>query len=166
MATFDASKLSKLDWGGAGAAAVGLIALFLPWYGVSAGIFSASVSGWSTSYGWLGALLIVAAGVYLVLQRSQVNLPKAPAGAAVIVLGASLLGTLIVALRWLTLPSGHYGLAGVTYYSYGPRAGIIITLIVGIVQVVCAYRLFRLSGEAVPWSKPTPPATDPTPPTV
>jgi hypothetical protein len=154
MATFDASKLSKLDWGVIGAGGIGLIALFLPWYGVSAGFYSASVSGWSTSYGWLGAILIIAAGVYLLLQRAQVNLPKLPVGAAVLVLGASLLGTLIVGLRWITLPSGHAGVAGVTYYSYGPRVGIILTLIVGIVQVVCAFALFRASGEAVPWATP------------
>jgi hypothetical protein len=156
MATFDAKKLSQLDWGVAGAGALALISLFLPWYGFSSAFGSFSVSGWSTSYGWLGGLLIVAAGIYLVLQRSEVNLSGMPAGPAVVVLGAASLGTLIVILRWLTLPSGHSGaLSGVAgfSYSYGPRLGIIITLIVGIVQVVCAFMMFRTSGEAVPWAK-------------
>ncbi|MFZ0171921.1 MAG: hypothetical protein WAL04_09600 [Acidimicrobiales bacterium] len=148
MAAFDAKKLSPVDWGVAGAGALALIALFFPWYGVSAGVFSASVSGWSTSYGWLGALLIVAAGAYLVLQRSDVQI-KLPIGPAVVVLGAATLGALIVILRWLTLPSGG-SIGGV--YSYGPRIGIYLTLIAGVVQAGCAFKLFRASGEALPWA--------------
>jgi hypothetical protein len=46
MAKFDRERLSTLDWAVVGAAGVALIALFLPWYGASAGGFSASVSGW------------------------------------------------------------------------------------------------------------------------
>lgn len=156
MATFDAKKLSKLDWGVAGAGGIAFIALFLPWYGYSDSFdnFSVSVDGWSTSYGWFGALLIIAAGVYIVLQRSQVNLPKTPIGPAVVILGASALGTLIVALRWLTVPRASFGLAG----SYGPRVGIIIALLAGIVQAVCAFLLFRTSGEVLPWVKSGSPA--------
>ncbi|MGO8874162.1 MAG: hypothetical protein ACLQNG_00130 [Acidimicrobiales bacterium] len=151
MASFDAKKLSQVDWGVAGAGVLALICLFLPWYGVSAGIFSASVSGWSTSYGWLGALLIVAAGAYLVLQRSQVDLSKVPIGPAVVVLGAGGLGTLIVILRWLTLPSGSGGSA-LGGYSYGPRIGLYLTLLAGLVQVGCAVKLFMASGEPLPWA--------------
>jgi len=153
MAKFDANAISKIDWGVIGAGGIALIALFLPWYGYSSGAFSFSVSGLSTSYGWLGGLLIFAAGVYHLLKRSQVDLSKMPVGPAVVVLGASTLGTLIVALRWLTLPSGHGSVGGVSNYSYsyGPSVGIILTLIVGAVQVFCAFKLFRASGEALPW---------------
>jgi hypothetical protein len=150
MATFDAKKLSRLDWGVAGAGGIALISLFLPWEGATYGIYSASVSGWSTSYGWLGAVLIVAAGVYMVLHRSEVSLSSVPVGPAVVVLGAASLGTLIVILRWLTLPRG--GIAG-TSFNYGPRIGIILTLLAGIVQVVCAVMLFRASGEVLPWKQ-------------
>jgi len=136
-----------------GAGGVSFIALFLPWYGVSAGFFSASVSGWSTSYGWLGALLIIAAGLYLALQRSDVNLSRVPVTPAVFVLGVAALGTLIVVLRWITLPSGHAGVGGVTAYSYGPRVGIFLTIIAGLVQVGAALILFRTSGEKLPWAK-------------
>jgi hypothetical protein len=152
MAKFEAKKLSPVDWGVVGAGGVALIALFLPWYGASAGIYSASVSGWSTSYGWLGALLIVLAGVYVALKRSDVKVPTLPVGAGVLVLGVGGLGTLIVALRWVTLPSGAYGIGNASF-SYGPRAGIIIALLAGVVQVVCAFMLFRASGEAMPWAK-------------
>jgi len=149
MAAFDAKKLSPLDWGVGGAGALAFIALFLPWYGASYLSFSATVSGWSTSYGWLGALLIVAAGAYLVLQRSGVSLGNLKVGPAVIVLGAASLGALIVILRWLTLPSGGAGVYG---YSYGPRIGIYITLVAGVVQAGCAFALFRASGESLPWA--------------
>jgi len=155
MAKFDIKRLSTVDKVLVGAAIVALISLFLPWWGVSAGGFSASVSGFSTSYGWLGALLIVAAGVYLVLQRSEVDLGKMPVTPAVVVLGAAALGTLIIILRWLTIPSGHFGF-GKDTYSYGPSAGLYIALIAGVAAVVCAVMTFRSSGEKMPWaSKPT-----------
>ena len=150
MAKFDAKRFSRMDWAVVGAAGVSFICLFLPWYGASYGFYSASVSGWSTSYGWLGGLLIIAAGVYLALLRSEVNLAKMPLTPAVVVLGAAALGTLIVVLRWITLPSGHYGLVG---YSEGPRVGIYLTIIAGVVQVVAAVGLFRSSGEKLPWAK-------------
>jgi len=153
MAKFDAKRLSKLDWAVVGAAGVSFISLFLPWYGATDGVFSASISGWSTSYGWLGALLIIAAGVYLAMQRSQVNLSSVPVTPAVAVLGAAVLGTLIVVIRWITLPSGHAGVGGVTVYSYGPRVGIFLTILAGLVQVGGAVTLFRASGEKLPWAQ-------------
>ena len=151
MAKFDAKRLSTLDWIVVGAAALALICLFLPWYGASTLGFSASVDGLSTGYGWIGDLLIVAAGVYLVLQRSQVDLSKVNVGPAVVVLGAAVVGTALVILRWATLPRAHGGIAGVNVYSLGPRVGIVLTLVLGVVQVVCALSLFRASGEKLPW---------------
>ena len=145
----DFKKLDNLDRVVVITAAIALIALFLPWYGVTAGPFSASVSGFSTSYGWLGALLIIAAGVYLLLLRSGTAMPKTSMGPGVLVLGASAIGTLLVIIRWLTLPKG-----GVTAsYSYGPRIGIYFALIAGIVQAVISFRLFKASGEKLPWDE-------------
>ena len=152
LANFDAKHLSRLDWVVVGASALALIALFLPWYGASTLYFSASVSGWSTGYGWLGDLLIVASGVYLFLQRSQADLSRVKVGPATVVLGAAVVGTVLVIIRWISLPRGHGGIGGVTVYSYGPRVGIWLTLVVGVVQTVCALRLFRASGEKLPWS--------------
>jgi hypothetical protein len=153
MARFEAKRLSRLDWAVVGAGGLSFISLFLPWYGASAGLFSASVDGWSTSYGWFGALLIIAAGAYLALQRSEVNLSVVPLTPAVVVLGAAILGALIVIIRWITLPSGHAGVGGVTVYSYGPRVGIFLTIIAGLVQVGAALALFRASGEKLPWAE-------------
>jgi hypothetical protein len=149
MATMDISKLDSLDRVVAGASLVALIALFLPWYGGSSGGFSASVSGFGAGFtGWFGAILIIAAGVYLVMLRSGSNMPKTSFGPGVLVLGLSAIGTLLVIIRWASLPSG-----GGNGYTYGPRIGLYLTLIAGIVQVVISFRLFKRSGESAPWAK-------------
>jgi len=96
----------------------------------------------STSYGWIGAILIIAAAVYLVMLRSGSNMPKNSYGPGVTVLGLSAIGTLIVLLRWLTIPKG---------FGYGPQYGMYLTIIAGVVQAVLSYRLFKASGEKVPW---------------
>jgi len=43
---------------------------------------------------------------------------------------------------------------GVTVYNCGPRVGIIIALVVGVIQVICAFLLFRASSEPSPWGNP------------
>lgn len=153
MAKFDSKALSKNDWAVVGAAGIAFISLFLPWYGVSLGLISVSATGWSSGYGLLGALLMIASGAYLLAQRSQVNLSKMRLGPGIAVLAAATAGTLLVVLRWLTLPSG-----------LGPRVGIILTLLAGLVQVFFALKLFRASGETLPWDsaaakKDAPPAS-------
>ncbi len=154
MAALDWKKLSTADRVVAITAAIALIALFLPWYGWSGFGYSYSVSGFSSGYGWLGALLILAVGVYLVLLRSGSNMPKTSYGPGVIVLGGSVIGAVIVLLRWVTLPRGSYGNA-VGSFSYGARIGIYLALVAGIVQAIFALRLFRSSGERLPWASKT-----------
>jgi len=150
----DISKLDTLDRVVAGASLLALIALFLPWYGWSDSTYSVSVSGFSSGFfGWLGAILVVAAGVYLVMLRSGSNMPKTSIGPGVLVLGLSAVGTLFVIIRWATLPRGGGGVAGVTSFSYGPRIGIFLTLLAGVVQVFISFRLFKRTGESLPWEK-------------
>jgi hypothetical protein len=74
VADFDLKRLSGLDWGVVGGAALAFIALFLSWYGWSGPGLSYSVSGFSTGFAWLGVILMVASGVYLLLQRSRVDM--------------------------------------------------------------------------------------------
>lgn len=141
MAQFDMKRLSTLDRCVAGAGLIAVVALFLPWYGASALGFSASVNGFSAGFfGWFGALLIIGAGVYLVLVRSgaDVSALKWPPGRVVFVL--SIAGTILVAIRWLTIPSGSYTSGGYSY-QYGPRYGMILTLVLGIGQAIAAFRL-------------------------
>jgi hypothetical protein len=152
MAQFDMKKLDTSDKIVVGMGVLTLICLFLPWYGVSSGPYSASVSGFSTSYGWLGAILIIVAAGYLAALRSGSNVPKISYGPGVTVLGLSLIGTIIVILRWITIPKGSFGPG----YSYGPEFGMYLTILAGVVQVILAFRLFRASGESVPWENKKP----------
>ena len=152
VAFIDVKKLSSIDKVVVGAGAVGLIALFLPWLGHSSPYGSASQSGFSAGLGLLGALLIIATGVYLGMQRSGAQMPRTSVGPGVITLGASLVGTVLVLLHWLSAPHASVG-GGL--YSYGPRFGMILELLAGVVQALCALTLFRRSGETVPWSKET-----------
>lgn len=146
----DRKQLTRLDWAVLGSGAVAFIALFLPWYGVSVAGFSASVSGWNTGYGWLGGLLIVAAAVWFLLLRSGTALPKEPVSPLVATAGASALGLLLVILRWISMPRGGGGIFG-RYFNYGPRAGIWIALIAGVVEVASAGVILTRSGEKLPW---------------
>ena len=148
MAGFDWKKLSSIDKVVVGAGGVGLIALFLPWFGVSSGPYSATVSGWSAGIGLFGGILIVAAGVYVALLRSGTAMPKTSIGPGVITLGLSGIGAVLVLLHWISAPRASYGGA---LYSYGPRYGMILELLAGLVQAGCAFTLFRRSGESAPW---------------
>lgn len=151
MAAMDMSKLDTLDRIVAVTGLVALVSLFLPWYGGSGGGFSASVSGFSAGFtGWFGGLLVVAAGVYVVMLRSGSSLPKTSFGPGVAVLGLSAIGTLLVIIRWATLPRAGSAFGG---FSYGPRIGIYLTLLAGIIQVVISFRLFKRTGESLPWEK-------------
>lgn len=121
---------------------IALISLFTPWYQASvSGYTIQSVSGWGSGYGWLGAICLVFAGFYLVLKRSEVDLPKVPLSTRTTVLSLAALGTLIVFIRIGTLPNGHA--AGLVSYQYGPAIGILLALIAGIAETVCACLMFR-----------------------
>lgn len=147
---FDRKQLTRLDWGVLASGAVAFVALFLPWYGVSVEGFSASVSGWRTSYGWLGGLLLVAAAVWFLFWRTGATMPKVPVTPLVATAGAAALGLLLVIVRWASLPRGGGGILGRSF-SYGPRIGIWIALIAGIVELVCAAIMLARSGDPLPW---------------
>lgn len=125
------------------AAFIALISLFVPWYQASvSGYTIQSVSGWGSGYGWLGAVCLVLAGVYLVLKRSEIEVSKVPLSESATLLSLAGAGTVIVLLRLSTLPSGHVG-GGVVSYRYGPAIGIVLALLAGLVETACALPLFR-----------------------
>jgi hypothetical protein len=160
---FDWNKLSTLDRVVAGGAAVAFIASFLPWYGVSVGPFSASVSGWSAGFtAWAGAMLLTLAGALLVVRRSGGTLPSLQVSPSVLVAGIAALGLLLVIIRWATLP--RYRLSELSYNA-GARYGLYLALIAGIAEVAAAVMQMRASGEAMPWTQAgqsaTPPAESP-----
>lgn len=145
----DTKSFKRLDWVVLATGVISLIALFLPWWGVSVGALSASVSGWNTSYGWLGGLLVVLGSAWYVLGRAGVERPDLPVPHVVASVGVSGLGLLIILLRWVTLPSGGY--LGRTF-NYGSRAGIWIAAIAAAVQFGALVVAFRQSGEKLPWA--------------
>jgi hypothetical protein len=148
---FDPKQLSTQDRVIVGGAAVAFIASFLPWYGVSVGPFSASVSGWSAGFtAWAGALLLTLAGVLLVLRRSGATLPSLQVGPSVLIAGIAAVGLLLVIIRWATLPRYHFSDLS---YDSGARYGLYIALIAGIAEVAAAVMQMRASGEAMPWAQ-------------
>jgi len=156
--SFDLKRFSQLDRVIVGGAAVAFVAGFLPWWGYKGpvSLYSASVNGWSAGFtAWAGTLLLVLAGVYLVLRRSEVSLPRLPVGPAVVVAALAALGLLLVIVRWLTLPHVEGGLAG----SIGARYGIWIAILAGAAELLAAIVEFRASGEPLPWTTPATPET-------
>lgn len=138
----------RVDWAVAATGLVSFLALFLPWWGVSFGGFSATVSGWHTSYGWVGGALVVLAALWYVLAAAGAGVPRLPVSAAMGAAGLTVVGLVIVLIRWLTLPRGGY--LG-RDFTYGGRAGIWIAVVAAVVQVVALVRVFRRSGETLPW---------------
>lgn len=149
---FEAKNLSSLDRVVVGGGGVAFLAAFLPWWGYSGPmhLYGTSVMGWDAGFAaWLGSLLLAAGGLYVLLRRSGVKVPSLPFGPAVSVAGASLIGLGLVVLRWMSLPRVHAGLAG----HVGPKFGIWLAMLAGVVEVVGAIMEFRTSGEALPWSQ-------------
>jgi hypothetical protein len=150
MAQLQLSRFGRKDKVLVGAAVVVLLTLFAPWYQASvAGYTIQSVSGWGSGYGLLGALCLVLAAVYVVLQRSDVGLPRLPIGARLTVLSLSALGTLIILVRIGTLPHGNAG-GGLVSFHYGPAFGLVLALLAGVVETIAATMILRAGPGAAP----------------
>lgn len=139
---------TPLDWTIVVTGLASLVALFLPWWGVSLFGYSATVNGWNTRFGWLGGLLVVLAAIWYVLAKGGVGLPPLPGSLVVVTGGVSLAGFLIVIVRWITLPRGE---AMGRAFEYGSRVGIWIAGIAAAVQVVALWVILRESGQPLPW---------------
>ena len=68
-------------------------------------------------------------------------------GAADLTLGGLVIGAALIPLRWLFEGRVSHPLIS---YSHGPRFGMILEVLAGLVQAVCALTLFRHSGEELP----------------
>jgi hypothetical protein len=143
MASSNLARYTRREKTLVGAAFFALISLFVPWYRASvSGYTIQSVSGWGSGYGWLGAVCLVAAGVYVVSQRSKADPLRTRFRSSVVLLSLTGLGTVIVLLRMATLPIGHVGSALISY-QYGPSIGILLALIAGLIETGCAFLMFR-----------------------
>lgn len=88
------------------AALVVLIAIFLPWQTLSDAHESVHIDGWTSGIvGWGGALLLAAAGEYLIVRRLEYRVWAPPFGDARFAAGAAAIGLVLVLIRWATLPS-------------------------------------------------------------
>jgi hypothetical protein len=128
---------------------VAFIASFLPWYRVS---HFGSANAWDVGFAaWFGCLLLLAVGGLTAARIfSGFALPKVEvAGPALILLAVSVLGTVLILLRWLTETAFH-------------SFGFWIALIAGIVQIFFLFQAFQASGEKLPdfSNRSTPPAPE------
>jgi hypothetical protein len=142
-------RLSTRDRVIVGGAGVAFIAGFLPWW-AGLGLGGWSRSGWSAGFtAWAGTLLLTAAGVLVVLRRSGVSWPMTVVGPSKLIAGVSVIGLLLVFIRWLTLPRHH-----ATGFVQEPRHGIYVALIAGVVEVAAAVsEVFDLGSRSWPHSQ-------------
>jgi hypothetical protein len=150
MANFDAKQVTPIEWAGIGAGALAFLISFFPWYSFSwdgggLGIGSSgSASAWSVGIGgWGAVLLLTAAAVIILLPHLGTAVPNK----ATLWLGLAAGATVIILIRWLTLPDDGGlgdlgGLAG-GGFSSGAGFGLIIGLIAAIVSGVAAFLTFQ-----------------------
>jgi hypothetical protein len=116
------------------------ITSFLPWYGLSFGLFSADA--WQAQPVGLIAVLLCAAVAAAVLVRtfSQYRLPAVGSvGPNLLLAIASGLATGLIVITAITLPTGA-----------GVDAGLFLGLAAAITQGAYAARAYRSSGERAP----------------
>lgn len=148
MAGFDPKRVSPLEWAGAGAGVLAFIVSLLPWYSVSYGGFGGSLSAWNSGFpAWFAVLLLMAAGVVVLLPHFGV----AVARRSLIWLVLAGVATLLILLRWVTLPDdgglGDFGF-GADGFESGAGFGLIVGLIVAVGSTVAAFLAFRAAPNA------------------
>lgn len=150
MADLDLKSVTTYERGIVGGALVAFIGLFFPAYGVSAGPFSAHVSGWHFVGLWLPTLLLVAAAALVAIRRLRGDLlPELPIGTRVIVAGVAVVALLWVVIRALTYPGGNGSGLGVGI-SVGASWGTYVVCIATAVAAAFAVLDLRASGEQIP----------------
>ena len=146
MPGFDLKQISRNDQGIVGTGGIAFVASFLPYWGWSAGGFSASTSAW-TGYAILGLLLLfAAAGITALRVFGKATMPTLPIGPNLLVAALASLGALLVILRGFTYPSVHTqgGSVGVMWGGY-------ILMLCSVAMAVFAVMNFRASGEKLAW---------------
>lgn len=152
MANFDAKQVTPIEWAGIGAGALAFLISFFPWYSVSwdgAGLglgVNESASAWTVGIGgWGAVLLLVAAAVIILLPHLGTAVPNK----ASLWLGFAAGATVIILIRWLTLPDdGGLGNLGAGDFSSGAGFGLIIGLLAAIVSGVAAFLTFQSAKKA------------------
>jgi len=125
---FDVARWTKVDRIVGIATFVLFISLFLDWFGVSFGIYSAAESGLSAhGYLYIDLILCLLILIYLVIKASFDEMPfKLPVAEDMLFFGATGINFLLVLIGFLLKPGG----SGV-----GWRYGAFVALIAAIVAV-------------------------------
>jgi zinc-ribbon domain len=126
---FDAARLSQADRISGAASVVLLISLFLPWFTVSAGPFSASANGMTAhGYLWIVFILCLAIVAFLVYGAGYPELPmNLPVSRETLLLAATGLNLLLVLLAFFFRPGG-YGIVGIGW-GFGAFVGLIAAIV-------------------------------------
>jgi hypothetical protein len=131
----DLKRLTRNDQIVGGAAIVFLISLFLPWFTVSDGVFSASVNGLWHGYMYIGLILAVAVLAYLVLRAGFGQLPfKLPLEHEQAMLAATAVIFVLTVLSFVFKPAGASDAFATV--SWGWSFGAFVGLIAAVVAVV------------------------------
>lgn len=153
MASFDAKRVTQLEWAGIGAGALAFIVSFLPWYTVSAesnigGISrsnseSASAWEWDIAFlGWLSMMLLIAVGVLVLLPHLGIN--KVP-NLNIIWPALAGLALLLIILRWVTFDTASQDLGGFGSISAGAGFGLFVGLVLALASGVAGFLNFQKS---------------------
>ena len=160
----DLSKLKPSDWMVGGGAVAFLIAMFLPWYGVSEGGFSTNDSGFSYFLtGIIPFLLILAAVVAIVLPKlaDGVSIPDpiGPLPKAQAALIAAGVAAILVILR-LVIKSDNINGFDLSAVGAGDEVqrkfGLVLAVLAAIAVAVGSFLNFQ-EGDAAGPSSTAPP---------
>jgi hypothetical protein len=152
MAELDLKRVTPLEWAGVGGGALAFIVSFFPWYSFDFGGFaSGSWSAWNTGFlSWFPVLLLIAAGALVAAPHFGTKVDRLPMIWLILSGGA----TLLILIRWLTLPDdggiGDIGVPGVGEFDSGAGFGLVVGLIIAVVSTVAAALTFRAAPKTVP----------------
>jgi hypothetical protein len=131
----DIKRLTRNDRVVGGAAIVFVISLFLPWFTLSGGVFSASVNGLWHGYMYIALILAIAMLTYLVLRAGFEQLPfKLPVGHEQAMLVATAAIFALTVLSFVFKPAGASDAFGSV--NWGWSLGAFIGLAAAVVAVV------------------------------
>ena len=148
MATFDAKRVTPLEWAGIGAGALAFIVSFFSWYSVTAeglGISrSEGITAWDAGFlAWFSMLLLLAAGAVVALPHFGTEVPNR----ALIWLGCAALSVVFIILRWVTYDGGSTDLGGFGKVSAGAGFGLFVGLVLAVVSGAAAFLNYRASSS-------------------
>jgi hypothetical protein len=159
---FNAKTFTTNEWAVLGGVFVAFIGLFLRSYSVSAGPFSAGVSGWHWAGLWVPVIFLgVPAAAILAIRTLRADLIPAsvPVTPRLAVAALLVVAVVIQVIRALTFPGSGSGDFDGTHFSVGASYGTYIVTIAMAVAAGFAVVDFRSSGEPLPTMPSKPGAT-------